>query len=373
VAKNLNEHEKIFLDIGGHKGESVKSWRSERGDDWHIVTFEPNPINFSSYDEFDNHTLIKAGVWIEDGELTFYDAKGGFENDESATNCFTAVGGMVGKIPGMMAAKLHLWDPKIPEGAMSAYSLPCVNLMTWIKENCNIGQKIACKMDIEGVEYELIPYLLRNKFFSYIDEFFLECHSHRLLSGGIYTPWLDNTCLGQNVHNHALNACSIISHDFGLMGRHNQILTSLIMELGHVPVRWSPSSSSLNGSDIPKLESLYMWDFNDMNNNGYPTRKSIYNMLNILKPEHVEELTHSGWDPDRDNRHGLLVLQWVPDDIMSSFEKFSNMQQDHSDPAQRSMNIISTLGTSGLEHFGVKHKAGLSFNPNNHEKHESYN
>ena len=46
----------------------------------------------------------------------------------------------------------------------------------WLKENVTPEDFVVCKMDVEGMEWKLIPHLKEMGVLTLIDELFFECH-----------------------------------------------------------------------------------------------------------------------------------------------------------------------------------------------------
>ena len=52
----------------------------------------------------------------------------------------------------------------------------CIDLARWIEDNHIKGVHTILKIDIEGAEYDLLPYLLSTKVPDLVDEWFIEFH-----------------------------------------------------------------------------------------------------------------------------------------------------------------------------------------------------
>lgn len=150
---------KIFIDCGAHVGDSIETFM-ENWKDWSeykIYSFEPNPKNFvilKEYSRFENITVQDAAVWIHDGKVNFYIG----ESDGSSV--------VKEKVTGKLSNK--------PTPVKS------IDLSKWISKNFTKDDFIILKLDIEGGEYELIPHLIKNKTFEYIDELYIEFHTGKV-------------------------------------------------------------------------------------------------------------------------------------------------------------------------------------------------
>lgn len=54
--------------------------------------------------------------------------------------------------------------------------IPHINLVDFVVTHCKKEDYVALKMDVEGFEWNVIPYLIETGTFDYIDEFFVEIH-----------------------------------------------------------------------------------------------------------------------------------------------------------------------------------------------------
>lgn len=159
---------KIFLDCGAHNGSSVryffKNWPD--AEQYEIYSFEPDPQYFNRW-PVHNVELINKAVWIEDCTKTFYITKSRFEDAGGSTLCY----------------KKHKHNYR-KLGYRVGYSfdeiqVECIDIDKFIRENFNIDDYIIFKIDIEGEEYEVIPYMLEKETFSYINELYGEWHNWR--------------------------------------------------------------------------------------------------------------------------------------------------------------------------------------------------
>lgn len=124
---------KVFLDIGGHMGESLAAaieprWRF----DW-IVTFEPAPQCWAALEGYaDERTEVcRFGLWTANEKLILHD-------------------------PGEFGASIH------NEKARTAASVECDfrDGAEWFQENLSENDVVYAKVNIEGAECDLLDHLL---------------------------------------------------------------------------------------------------------------------------------------------------------------------------------------------------------------------
>lgn len=155
----LKNNKKVFLDCGANMGQSVHNF-IKLWDDWEeydIHCFEPLfglEEYFSQYREYSNFTFHNKAVWINDGNVNFYPS--------TQWNWGSSV----------IKEKNNVSKTPI--------EVPSIDISRWIQENFSIDDFIIFKMDIEGGEYDLIPHLLKNNTFKYINELYIEFHNHKV-------------------------------------------------------------------------------------------------------------------------------------------------------------------------------------------------
>ena len=149
----------IFLDCGGHQGNSVRKFRSEFDPEgvWEIHSFEPNPSFREHYTNFANHTLHQAAVWTENGTISF------FLDDSSGAGSSI----LRDKTTGGLA-----YDQPM--------TVDSIDLDLWIKENVAPDDYVILKMDIEGAEYEVLEKLIGSESIKKVSEIYVEWHWGRI-------------------------------------------------------------------------------------------------------------------------------------------------------------------------------------------------
>lgn len=173
---------KIFIDCGGHTGSSVRHFCKTRQDwqDYEIFSFEPDPQHYHKWPVnipiceingvqigFKKFDVIKKAVWIEDCSKDFYITEADFRPEGGSTLNITK--------------HAHNYEKY---RSKSGYKFPeikvnCVDIHDFIISNFNAKDYIIMKLDVEGAEYDVIPHMLRNGTFDYLDEFYIEWHNWR--------------------------------------------------------------------------------------------------------------------------------------------------------------------------------------------------
>ena len=162
---------KVFLDCGAHMGSSLKYFYKNFEDarQYKIYSFEPNPNFYNLYVNGEawkdvkgfnilNFKFVPKAVWTENVAKTFYQrAK---RNSESST------------------LNKEKYDLRTEIGnKFKEIRVDCIDLSSWIKENLSKEDYVVLKMDIEGVEYEVINKMCDDGTLEYINEFYCELHN----------------------------------------------------------------------------------------------------------------------------------------------------------------------------------------------------
>jgi FkbM family methyltransferase len=149
---------KIFVDLGGHTGETVRRFYREVPDaaDWDIYTFEPCPEKLRDNAGFlPNVNIIDAVAGTTTGDVQFW--KGSVNNGEGSTI-----------VPGKLTGGLS-----VPNRIRS------INFVKWLNDTVNGDDYVVVKMNIEGGEYPLMDSLCKNGAMKKVDQFYINTHSHK--------------------------------------------------------------------------------------------------------------------------------------------------------------------------------------------------
>ena len=143
----------IFIDGGAHCGCSRKKFCELYGNDYQIYSFEPDP----SFNEFCSELINKA-LWNSDGSINFYKYR----------------------LSGASSLLKKRAELIIKEKPTSVDLVPTIDIHKWIVSNFSKNDYIILKLDVEGSEYSILPHMLKNNTFEYIDKLFIEWHNHRV-------------------------------------------------------------------------------------------------------------------------------------------------------------------------------------------------
>lgn len=149
---------KVFIDIGGHLGESVKRFYRQRpdADEFETYCFEPDPAIFKKC--FDNIGAM-PNTFVFNSALTTQTGtaqmKTGSINDGEGSTL------MSGKLTG---------------GLNNTITVKCKSIKEFFQSLWSFDYCIV-KMNIEGGEYELLPYLVETGLMNFIDELYVQLHS----------------------------------------------------------------------------------------------------------------------------------------------------------------------------------------------------
>lgn len=149
----------VFLDCGGHRGQSIKHFRKSfpEAKSFTIHTFEPNSELWGRLEK-SKVKLHKIAVWIYDGETDFYLAE-------------SRAGSTI--VKGKLTAHVDYEHP---------IKVPCIDLSKWIKENFKQEDIIYLKLNIEGAEYEILRKMLADGTIKYLNRLFVNFHHKKITS-----------------------------------------------------------------------------------------------------------------------------------------------------------------------------------------------
>ncbi len=151
---------KIFIDCGANNGMSVDLFQKKFIDhyEYEIHCFECNPMFAESLKQRPNITFHNKAVWIKNEELEFYIGPGNSLSSSLIKD----------KITGNL-------DKENP------ITVEAIDLAEWIKTNFSLEDYIILKLDVEGVEYDILPHLIETQTSQYINELYGEIHLPRRL------------------------------------------------------------------------------------------------------------------------------------------------------------------------------------------------
>ena len=148
---------KIFIDAGAHDGCSVRKFRKEtdKNNECFIYSFEADS-SFAQYFNkgIVNHKFINKAVWIRDGKENFYISK----------EPLKAGGTLIKK---KKSGKVDKRNP---------ITVETIDFSKWVLKNLSKDDFIILKMDIEGAEYQVIPKMIKDGSFNFINLLWIEWH-----------------------------------------------------------------------------------------------------------------------------------------------------------------------------------------------------
>lgn len=174
---------KIFIDCGAHNGSSVRFFSRNRLDwqEYEIFSFEPDPQHWNKWPvrvpicdvnavtiDHKEYDVIKKAVWIEDTTKDFYITEANFRPEGGSTlNCAKDIHNKL-KYQTNIGYKFE------------TIQVTCIDINKFINGlNIQKDDYVIMKLDVEGAEYDIIPYMIQNKTFEFINEFFIEWHNWR--------------------------------------------------------------------------------------------------------------------------------------------------------------------------------------------------
>ena len=152
---------KIFIDGGAHKGESLQAFLTYYPNDptsYDVYSFEANPSLIDNLKEITRKTgieLIEKAIWINDGYINFYSG-----DSYSGTLMRNKTTGNINK--------------------NNPVKVECVNFDKWIKNTFSEDDYIILKLDIEGGEYDVLEKMINDGSIKYIDKLYIEWHAGKL-------------------------------------------------------------------------------------------------------------------------------------------------------------------------------------------------
>lgn len=149
---------KVFLDCGGHKGQSVKKAIEIYGSDIDIFSFEPSPLLWPFFNELPT-TLIKKAVSDKYETVPFYLGR-------------YSLGSTLFK--NKKTGAINYEEPIMVE---------TVDLSSWIKENIPLESYIILKLNVEGAEIPVLRKMIDDGTLARVKELYCNFHYNRFIGG----------------------------------------------------------------------------------------------------------------------------------------------------------------------------------------------
>ena len=158
---------KIFLDCGTHLGQGLKEIGDKIGVDhsWSVHSWEANPFTFQQLD----HSAFPSNY-------QFYNKAIGTYNGVAVLNIESTLEGDIGQ--GTSIVEKQLWMNPMHRGEFNkTVEVECEDLSSWVLSNCCSDDYVVLKLDVEGVEYDVLDKMIKDESIQLIDQLFIEWHA----------------------------------------------------------------------------------------------------------------------------------------------------------------------------------------------------
>ncbi|XP_054782207.1 uncharacterized protein LOC129289466 [Prosopis cineraria] len=158
----------VYVDVGARSyGSSIGSWfrkqYPKQNKTFHVYAIEADKTFHQEYGLKKGITLLPYAAWVKNGTLTFEIHR------DPGKQAETTVRGM-GRIQPLHFAGEFDGEVEKIQG---------FDFAEWLKNTVSNNDFVVMKMDVEGVEFDLIPRLFETGAICLVDEIFLECHYNR--------------------------------------------------------------------------------------------------------------------------------------------------------------------------------------------------
>ena len=151
----------VYSAITGGSTKSFQGWYP-RGNEFIVHNFEPLIQFAEGYKNCKMCTFHNAVLGVGAGFLSFRTRSAGAFGQADSYN-----------------AQYHATKESGPSDAK--FTVPQHDIATWFKENLSRENDfVVLKMDIEGAEWGILPYMAEKNLWEYVDEFFFECHHSKM-------------------------------------------------------------------------------------------------------------------------------------------------------------------------------------------------
>lgn len=145
----------VFLDVGAYDGMSAEFFRRyhPQGKEFKIFSFECDHRNIHKLRNRTDLdiTLIEKAVWVDDGQIGYYYGK----DDGGSLYSTKRTGGI---------------------SPSNQYQVDAIDLGRWIRDTLTDDDYIILKLNVEGVEYDIIPHLHTMNLIGWVDKWFVQWH-----------------------------------------------------------------------------------------------------------------------------------------------------------------------------------------------------
>lgn len=148
---------KVFLDVGAYDGMSAEFFRRyhPQGNEFKIYSFECDKRNIEKLRKRTDITLIEKAVWVNDGKMAYFYGK----DDGGSLYGTKNTGGI---------------------SQQNRYEVDAIDLGRWIRMTFTDDDYIILKLNVEGVEYDIIPHLNTMNLLPWIDKWFIQWHYEKV-------------------------------------------------------------------------------------------------------------------------------------------------------------------------------------------------
>jgi FkbM family methyltransferase len=152
-------NKRYFLNLGAQNYESSTKWFIENYPtmnelDWEIHAFECDPKRRSGYEENPKIKLHQEAIGDSDGYQMLIGS------------------GTMGRI----IKSYGIFDILLAKYKKTV-KVQTIDFVKWLKDNISKDDFVLIKMDIEGVEFKVLPRIIENS--EYVNEMFIEFHYNR--------------------------------------------------------------------------------------------------------------------------------------------------------------------------------------------------
>ena len=161
---------KVFVDIGGHLGESITKFYTDvdNAAEYQIFSFEPYSEAFAQLTQntcrLKNCQLLNQAVGIEDAIVDLY--PGHSHLGEGST-----------LLPGKKTGAVEYSQPTKVE---------LIDFVRWFNENIYPTDQVVVKMNIEGGEYPLVLHMLKHQLLARISVLYVQWHADKFENPDAY-------------------------------------------------------------------------------------------------------------------------------------------------------------------------------------------
>lgn len=170
---------KVFIDCGANLGQGLlefnKKYNFINKDDWEIHSFEPNPDIHLNYKSVKNIKIHQKAVWIKDEKLKFARAPRVSPYEPPENMGARGIAGEMTNV-GCRIKNDNIKNVDVKGNPLTDFVyVEGIDFSNFLQKFKNYD-KVVVKMDIEGAEYSVLRFLIKQGTASLIDDLFVETH-----------------------------------------------------------------------------------------------------------------------------------------------------------------------------------------------------